>query len=316
MPQQKIPRRPSLFEALDELDLQNILADPADRIHLRRWARRFSCIAPIDFLIELSELQEAIESKDKREELAAQIARTYLARDARHTVCHDISDGLLRKMIDALSFSSVESAKLILSQARVTMLRFVRSDILGRFKESAEFKAMRNLHPRYVLAMEHVREAFLDTVDGAKKDAVLFWHSACELQDRQAELNRQGGELLRRSAFMDSAKSQLEGLGLERASPLHEGISSSLRSSMRKVQDLALAGFVEAYVDFIAGPRGGGLILKVDPDPEVKICIETLSQRSSSERAGGFELCSRVGDTVGADTLASDENEYDYARDW
>ena len=115
---------------------------------------------------------------------------------------------------------------------------------------------------------------------------------------------------------MDSAKSQLEGLGLERASPLHEGISSSLRSSMRKVQDLALAGFVEAYVDFIAGPRGGGLILKVDPDPEVKICIETLSQRSSSDRAGGFELCSRVGDTVGADTLASDENEYDYARDW
>ena len=81
-PQQaaKIARRPSLFEALDELDLQNILADPADRVHLRRWARRFSCLAPIDFLIELSELHVAIENKsmDSVQELASRIARTYL----------------------------------------------------------------------------------------------------------------------------------------------------------------------------------------------------------------------------------------------
>lgn len=298
VPQPKIARRPSLFEALDELDLRNILADPADRVHLRRWAHRFSCISPIDFLIELSELLEVIESKsDKRDEMAARFARTYLAKDSASTVCHDISDGLLRKMIDALSFSSVDSVS-ILSQAKVTMLRFVRSDILGRFKESEDFKAMRNLHPRYVLAMENVREAFLETVDEAKKDAVLFWHSACELQEKQAALNREGDQLLRRSAFMDSAKSQLEGLGLERASPLHEGMSSTIRSSMRKVQDLALAGFVEAYVDFIVGPLGRGLILKVDPDPEVEICIDTLSQ------------------PVGADTLASDENEYDYASQW
>ena len=158
--------------------------------------------------------------------------------------------------------------------------------------------------------MKPVREAFLETVDQAAKDAVLLWHSACELQEQQAELNRKSDELLRKSAFMESAKSQLEGHGLQRSSPLHKGMSSTTRSSMRKVQDLALAGFVETYVDFIAGPLGRGLILKSDPDPEVKLCFDALSQC-----ADGFELCSQ-GNAVGADTLASDEDEYDYARDW
>ena len=307
-------RRPSLFEALDELDLQSILADPADRVHLRRWAGRFSCIAPIDFLIELSELQEAIKNKslDQIKELGARITRTYLARDALHTVCHDISDALQRKMIDALSFRSVDSANTIIYQAKTVMVRFIRSDILGRFKESEDFKAMRNLHPRYVLAtMKPVREAFLEQVDQAQKDAVLIWHSACELQQQQAELNRKSDELLRRSAFvrtdfMDSAKSQLEGLGLQRESPLHDAMSSTIRSSMRKVQDLALAGFVEAYADFITGPLGRSLILELDPDPEIKICFDALSQSK-----GGYELCSQ-----GGDGLASDGNEYDYAADW
>ena len=306
VPQQagKVARRPSLFEALDELDLQNILADPADRVHLRRWARRFSCLAPIDFLIELSELHAAIEgnSIDSVQELASRIARTYLARDAQYTVCDDIGDGLQRKMIDALSFTSADSAMSIIYQVKKVMLRFIQSDIMTRFKESDDFKAMRNLHPRYVLVtMNLVREAFLESVSQAEKDAVLLWHSACQLQDQQAELDRKTGELLRQSVFIGAANSQLKGLGLGSASPLHMGMTSAMRSSMRKVQDSALSGFVEAYADFIVGPRGRELILKSDPDPEVKICFDTLSP---CER---FELCS-LEDITGT--------ESDYAAGW
>jgi hypothetical protein len=306
-PQQtvNVTRRTSLFEALDELDLQKILADPADRVHLRRWARRFSCIAPIDFLIELCELQAAIESNtiDKVCELRARIAKTYLAKDALHSVVDDISDALQRKMMDALSSNSVDSARSIVYQVRTVMLRFIRSDILGRFKESEDFKAMRNLHPRYVLmTMQPVREAFLKTVNQAEKDAVLLWHSACGLQEQQAELNRKSDELIRKSAFMDSANSRLEGLGLERASPLHVGMSSKIRSSMRKLQDSALAGFVETYVDFIFGPRGRELILELDPNPaEVEVCFDKLSH---CER---FGLCSEIGAVSTSD---------DYANDW
>ena len=313
-PQQrtKIARRPSLFEALDEIDLRNILADPADRVHLRRWARRCSCLAPIDFLIELNDLEAAIgnTSIEEVKELAARISRTYLAKNAVHTVCDDISDSLQRKIIVALSFSSVSLANSIIHQTKTVMLRFVRSDILARFKESDDFKAMRNLHPCYVLAtMKPVREAFLATLPQIEKDALLLWLSAWELQKQQEELNRKGNDLIRKSAFMDSAKSQLEMLGLERDLPLHMGMSSAMRSSLRKLQDQALAGFVEAYVDFIVGAEGSKLILELDSDPEVKVCFSTLSH---CER---FELCS-ASITVGDDTVASDSNPYGYACDW
>jgi len=312
-----VARRPSLFEALDEIDLQSIIADPADRVHLRRWARRWACLGPIDFLIELSEMQAAIDrdSADKVREIAERIARTYLAKDAVHTVWHDIDDGLRDKITDAFLFTSADMAKSVIYQTKAAMLRFVQSDILGRFRESEDFKAMRNLHPRYVLAtMKPVREAFLKTVSETEKDAVLLWHSAWEHQEQQLELNRRGNELLRKSAFMDSAKHQLEELGLERTSPLHMGMSSAMRTSMRKLQDWALAGFVEAYVAFIVGPRGSELILELDPDPEVRICFNTLSH---SER---FELCSDASEdptvTVGGDAVASDGDACDYTCGW
>ena len=312
-----VNRRPSLPETIESLSLDAILADPVDRMHLRRFAARSFCLPTIDFAIDLIDLQAAVASETAGAvaAIAKRIMSTYLVEGACFFIA-DIPDGLRRKMLDTyanesstqldsrLSNTPALSATSLLYQAKTAISRFIRSDILVRFRESDDFLAMKNLHPRYLLAkLAHFRDALTRTMEPntSESDAYHLWLSACELCEQQAALDKQV-DALRESARVAAAKSKLHTLGLEHAIPIH--MPSELRSSMRKVQDAALAGFVEPYFDFIASPIGKALILEEMPEAEDWFEGIAIGERS--------ELCSRRASCA----TTSSNGELDYAAGW
>ena len=246
----------------EELSLDALLKDGFFRNVFLSFCIQNLCEPAPLAAVSLRALHSDVRSKpDTGSARAREFVAKFLLPDSPHfvpDVPERLRDSLCQTVADSCTHGEMSTrAATLLYQAHIAIERFIRSDILLRFRESGHAVEMLCFRPARILELSTVRDAFDRELQPLPKEAAKVWASANDMLRRHAKLVEQASLLLREAGESVHGKpvpEELEAFGAkvgELRNVLDGSEALTLSDTLRDAKDAALDAITGPYVAFI-----------------------------------------------------------------
>lgn len=258
---------------LDLGQLESLLSDGMGRAYLRSFAHANMCDESVSCVLKLRDLRasgsfEGPCSISAAKNFADEYLRDSTRNHARHFV-EDVPERLRRSLLNALE-SSEETlstrAKSLLLQTNTAVSNFIKADILIRFRSSTHYRELLAIHPRRLLRVRTVTEAFARSLhDPVERSALAFYLEADDLAERHDALTA------RASCFIS------DGCAAALAAATEAGSLSLVNAKAEALQSLT-----DAYLAFLLSSEGRSLIY--DSIGTMQSCLDPPMDPPAAQR--------------------------------